>query len=170
MAVFHALPGFYQVLFLYLEPLSMVLPAIVVYGYPGTSWFHQQLIPSSQAASQVLDERTQMAIWQLANCYFLLSLIEAVVFRAVRDTLPQNPQAQERLIGASLAVLAVADVTHIAATIAGLPTDLRFAFTHWNATTHGNVTAVVVLLTARICWFLGIGRSRSVNGNQRKTL
>jgi len=43
--------------------------------------------------------------------FFLLGLLSSLVFRAVRDTLPNNPAGQERLIGASLLALAIADVS-----------------------------------------------------------
>lgn len=38
-------------------------------------------------------------------------MLSSLVFRAVRDTLPDNPAAQERIIGASLFAMAVADVS-----------------------------------------------------------
>ena len=40
----------------------------------------------------------------------LLGLISTFVFRAVRDALPNNPVAQERILGASFTALALADV------------------------------------------------------------
>ena len=40
-----------------------------------------------------------------------MGLISSLVFRAVRDALPRDPQAQERIVGASLAALAIADVS-----------------------------------------------------------
>lgn len=67
-----------------------------------------------------------MAIWQLGNCafsistsfypterslgYLLLGLISSLVFRAIRDALPNNPEAQERILGAGFTALALADV------------------------------------------------------------
>ena len=42
--------------------------------------------------------------------YLLLGLISSFVFRAVRDALPNNPAAQERILGASFTALALADV------------------------------------------------------------
>ena len=77
-----------------------------------------------------------MAVWQLTNCryikheiiaeydntfidetvlfllgYFLLGLLSSLVFRAVRDTLPDNAVAQERILGASFLALGIADVS-----------------------------------------------------------
>lgn len=43
--------------------------------------------------------------------YMLLGLISSLVFRAIRDTLPNNPEAQERILGASMTALALADVS-----------------------------------------------------------
>jgi hypothetical protein len=71
-----------------------------------------------------------MAIWQLGNCtfhrlrfcpvltlgptgYLLLGMLSSLVFRAIRDALPGNPAAQERILGASLLALAMADVSHL---------------------------------------------------------
>ncbi len=42
--------------------------------------------------------------------YLLLGMLSSLVFRAVRDALPDNPVAQERILGASLFAMAVADV------------------------------------------------------------
>jgi hypothetical protein len=112
--------------------VSTTFPALMAWIFPGAAWFHHELIPSSGplAPGAVLDPRTLMAVWQLANClsgleinrtclvidrislgYLLLGLISTLVFRAARDALPHDPVAQERIIGASLSALAVADVS-----------------------------------------------------------
>ena len=43
--------------------------------------------------------------------YFLLGLLSSLVFRAVRDALPDNAVAQERILGASFLALGIADVS-----------------------------------------------------------
>ncbi|TDL28950.1 hypothetical protein BD410DRAFT_824510 [Rickenella mellea] len=166
---FPALPGFYNLLFLHLEPVSTVLPALVVWFYPGAAWFHHQLVPSEipTPLTGTLEPRAEMAIWQLGSCFFLLGLLSSLVFRAVRDAIPNDPIVQERILGASFTALAIADVIHIAVTIIGLPYDLRYDPLKWNSLTHGNITAVIVLLSVRgksqpffirLAWFAGIGR------------
>lgn len=45
-----------------------------------------------------------------ASGYLLLGMLSSLVFRAVRDALPDNPAAQERIIGASLLAMGIADV------------------------------------------------------------
>ncbi|KAF7796587.1 hypothetical protein EIP86_007768 [Pleurotus ostreatoroseus] len=76
-------------------------------------------------------------------------MLSSLVFRAVRDALPDNPAAQERILGASLFAMGVADATHIIATWIGLPVELRYAIADWNPTTHGNITFVVFLMVSR---------------------
>ncbi|KIP04445.1 hypothetical protein PHLGIDRAFT_109567 [Phlebiopsis gigantea 11061_1 CR5-6] len=168
MAAFPALTGFYLVLFLYVEPFLTALPCLLVWTFPGAAWFHHELIPDGTAppSSRLEDPRTHMSILQLGNCYLLLGMLSSLVFRAVRDSLPGNPAAQERIIGASLFAMAVADATHIVATWVGLPSDFRYAFRSWNGTTHGNITFVVFLLFSRIAWFAGIGRTRHYFGQK----
>ncbi|KAJ6519250.1 hypothetical protein C8R45DRAFT_1085282 [Mycena sanguinolenta] len=170
MTDFPALRGFYQLLFLYLEPLSTMLPALMSWTFPGAAWFHHQLIPSSDPVPTTpLEARTHMMVWQLGNCYLLLGLVSSLVFRAARDSLHKDPVAQERIVGSLLTALAVADVTHIAATLAGLPADIRYAPMAWNPMTHGNISIVVVLLSVRIAWFLGINRTSYYFQARKKT-
>ncbi|KAH9855838.1 hypothetical protein C2E23DRAFT_812203 [Lenzites betulinus] len=158
---FPALPGVYQLLFLHIEPFSTMLPAVMAWVFPGAAWFHHELIPDgTPTPASLTDARTTMAIWQLGNCYLLLGLISTLVFRAVRDALPHNPAAQERILGASFTALALADVTHILWSFAGLPDAQKYDFARWNSMTHGNITFVVFLLSMRLAWFAGIGRKR----------
>lgn len=42
-----------------------------------------------------------------------MGLISSFVFRAIRDALPDNPAAQERILGASFLALGIADVSHL---------------------------------------------------------
>ncbi|KAF9015390.1 hypothetical protein BDQ17DRAFT_1340983 [Cyathus striatus] len=163
---FPALPGFYGLLFLHLEPLSTISPAVMAWIYPGALWFFQELLPATSSISTpaFLNSREKMAVLQLSNCYLLLGLISSLVFRAVRNSLPGNAVAQERIIGASLTALAIADLTHILATFIALPDELKFAPLEWNSMTHGNITFVIGLFLARMAWFAGIGRQRYYYG------
>ncbi|KAI0265099.1 hypothetical protein BC834DRAFT_924374 [Gloeopeniophorella convolvens] len=171
MPDFPALTGAYRLLFLWIEPASTILPAILIWFAPGAAWFHHGLIPAPHESPPALDDRTQMAVWQLGNCYLLLGLLESLVFRAVRDAIPGRPAAQERVLGASLLAMAIADVSSgvsIAASFIGLPDDLKYRPELWNATTHGNISFVVFLLLMRVAWFLGVGRTRYYYGQSSK--
>lgn len=163
---FPALPGFYRLVFLYLEPLLTIIPVLFIWSPQGTNWFYQEQIPSSTLAPSPVDDRTRMIVAQLVNCFFLLGLLSSLVFRAVRDTLPNNPAGQERLIGASLLALAIADVTHVLVAFTGLPAQLRYAPRDWNGMIHGNITITSLLFFTRVNWFLGLGRTRFYYGQK----
>jgi hypothetical protein len=45
--------------------------------------------------------------------YLLLGMLSSLVFRAIRDALPSNPAAQERILGASLLAMAIADASDL---------------------------------------------------------
>ncbi|EJD04448.1 uncharacterized protein FOMMEDRAFT_133719 [Fomitiporia mediterranea MF3/22] len=168
MSDFPALPGFYKLMYLHLEPISTIAPSFFVWLFPGTAWFYGELIPGAPPVKEdSMDPRATMAIWQLTNCYLLLGLISSLVFRAVRDALPHDPVAQERIVGASLMALAIADVSCIMiATWIGLPPELRYDPLSWNSVTHGSITTVIILLSGRLAWFAGIGRKRYYYGQK----
>ncbi|KAH7884008.1 hypothetical protein F5I97DRAFT_1897423 [Phlebopus sp. FC_14] len=161
---FPAIPGFYQALFLYFEPVSAAFPAFAIWFFPGAQWFHNQLVSTENPISGSLDARTTMALCQLGNCYMLLGLSSWLVFRAVRDALPNDPRAQERIVGAGLTSLALGDVMHIAGSWSALPDDIRYSVSSWDWMTHANTTFVIILLSIRLAWFAGIGRTRYYYG------
>ncbi|EUC53818.1 transmembrane protein, putative [Rhizoctonia solani AG-3 Rhs1AP] len=156
-----ALGGLYKFVFLHLEPVSTITPAIATFILPGSTWFYNQLVPGlTPAPDSGVDVRARMAVLQLANCYMLLGLISSFVFRAIRDSLPQNPIAQENIIKATLIALAIADVTHVLGTFVTLPSHVAYAPGTWNATTHGNITFTLFLFLTRVAWMLKIGRGK----------
>ncbi|KAH8799630.1 hypothetical protein DL96DRAFT_1564605 [Flagelloscypha sp. PMI_526] len=162
---FPALPGLYKYLFCYLEPASTLFAGFTIYVYPGALWFYNELLPPTSAVNlrveRFPDYNSHQVTLQLANCYFLLGLISTFAFPAIRKTTSNNLEVQEKLVGAMLTPLAIADITHIIATFVALPPHLKFAFFDWNATTHGNITfTLAVLFTGRMAWFAGIGRAR----------
>ncbi|CUA77492.1 hypothetical protein RSOLAG22IIIB_02507 [Rhizoctonia solani] len=158
-----ALGGLYKFVFLHLEPVSTVTPAIIAFLFPGSTWFYNQLIPGlPPVPDSDVDARARMAVLQLANCYMLLSLVSSFVFRAIRDSLPHNMTAQEKIIKATLIALAIADVTHVLGTFVALPSHVAYAPGTWNATTHGNITFTLFLFLTRVAWMLKIGRGKGV--------
>ncbi|KAJ3877779.1 hypothetical protein F5051DRAFT_452800 [Lentinula edodes] len=165
-----ALPGFYKLLFFYLEPASAIIPAPMIWLWPGAAWFHHEQIPHSNPsflASESLDPRTAVALWQLGNCYMLVGLIVSLVFRVAEDAFRDNPVAQERIIGATLTAMAITDVTHVLSSLIGLPTDIRYDIFSWNGITHGNITFTTFVFCVRLAWFMGVGRRRFYYGQRR---
>ncbi|KAJ3510384.1 hypothetical protein NLJ89_g4705 [Agrocybe chaxingu] len=168
MTRFDALPGYYKFIFLYLEPLSEIGPFIMSVK-SGPAWFYNELVPPTGPPPVYLDPRTEIAIWQLTICYILLFLIATLGFRAIRDTLPDNPAGQERLVGIILFSLAIADITHMFLTFRSLPPDIKYQPHLWNTTTHGNLTFVGTLHVSRLAWFSGVGRKRYYFGQPSAT-
>ncbi|KAH9173389.1 hypothetical protein EDB89DRAFT_724516 [Lactarius sanguifluus] len=103
MPAFPALPGVYHTFF-FIESVSTFSLSSIWFDSDAAGFRHE-LTPHN------LEARTQMVIWQLGNCYMLLGLSSLFVFATIRDALPGNPVAQERILGALLSVMAVADVT-----------------------------------------------------------
>ncbi|KAF9556912.1 hypothetical protein CPC08DRAFT_669251 [Agrocybe pediades] len=159
---FPALPGIYHFLFLYWEPASTIIPYIMIWVYPGSPWFHHQLVPTETAvdAAARLDARTDMAMKQLANCYIVFGVLLFLVFRTVRDTLSNNPVVQERIVGSAFVALALADTLHMVTTWSGLPDSLKYTPREWNLVTHCGISFIVANILIRGAWFLGIGRTR----------
>ncbi|KAJ3992860.1 hypothetical protein F5050DRAFT_1785940 [Lentinula boryana] len=167
------LPGLYRLLFLYFEPMSAIVSAPMIWIWPGAAWFHHEQIPHPNRLSlplESLDPRTAVALWQLGNCYMLVGFMVSFVFRVTADTFRDNPVAQERIVGAILTALAIADVVHVLSSFMGIPPEIRFSITSWNGITHGNITLTTFLFCVRLAWFLGVGRRRFYYGQSRESL
>jgi amino acid transporter len=159
MTPYPALPGYYKFLFLYLEPISEVGPFVMCMK-EGASWFYNELVPPTGPPPTHLDPRAEIAIWQLAVGFLLLFFLTSLGFRAVRDSLQDKLDLQEKVTGTILFCLGIADVTHFTLTYIFLPEEWKYNPLMWNTTTHGNLSFVILLHTSRICWFLGVGRKR----------
>lgn len=78
MSEFPALPGFYRLLFLYLEPMSTMIPTLMIWISHGPAWFLHQSIPSTDPVpTQVLEPRVLMAVRQLINCTCIILISRA---------------------------------------------------------------------------------------------
>jgi len=93
---------------------STIIPYVMIWIFPGSSWFHHQLIPTdTRPYMDLLDARTDMALKQLANCYIVFGVLLFLVFRTVREALPHDPIAQERILANGFVALGLADVSHL---------------------------------------------------------
>lgn len=60
-----ALSGFYEFVFLHLEPVSTITPAVLTFAFPGSTWFYNQLIPGlPPSLDSAVDPRARMAVLQ----------------------------------------------------------------------------------------------------------
>jgi len=117
-------------------------------------------VPSLEPAPVALNNvRDKMAIWQLANCFFLLSLCSSFVLRVARDHLKHDLPSQERIVRSLLVPLAIADVTHVVVTLIAMPQEIIRKPLEWNGTTHGNISFSTFLFIMRMAWMAGVGRT-----------
>ncbi|KAF8605022.1 hypothetical protein BDV93DRAFT_521905, partial [Ceratobasidium sp. AG-I] len=109
MKPYNPLPGIYGIVLLTLEPFATLLPGILTVFVPGgATWFYNQLVPGGSL--QRLDApHTRMTFGQMINAYGIIGAQSALTLRAVRWALPNDPVAQERIIGTYLGILAFAD-------------------------------------------------------------
>ncbi|KAI9566977.1 hypothetical protein HD554DRAFT_2329403 [Boletus coccyginus] len=138
-----------------LAHVLIISPAFVVWFFPGSKWFYDRLILTGSAPSWALDTRTDnsdVAARQLYHShpatradvlirfnfkgYMLVAFTSSFAFRAIRDTLPNDPGAQERIVYASLTALCFADTfpwadhdaVRWATSWVGLPEKVRYSF------------------------------------------
>ncbi|KAJ1311631.1 hypothetical protein OPQ81_010107 [Rhizoctonia solani] len=163
---YNAFPGLYGLIFLNLEPASTLIPAIATVFVPGgAAWFYNEQVPGG--AIQALNgPHSWMILGQLVNAYAVIGMSSALGFRAVRRALPNNPAAQEQIIGATLGVLAAADISHIIATVVALPWEVVSNPSVWNGTTYGNIVASAFFFGLRMAWFAGIGRQTATSSRK----
>ncbi|KAG8721567.1 hypothetical protein FRC08_012010 [Ceratobasidium sp. 394] len=160
---YNPFPGLYGLVFLNLEPLSTLIPAIATVFIPGgAAWFYNEQVPGGSFQS-VDGPHIKMALGQLVNAYAVIGMLSAFGFRAVRRALPHDPVAQDRIIGATLGVLATADLTHVAATVAALPWEVVTNPSIWNGTVYGNIVGSMFFFVLRVSWFAGVGRQSAAS-------
>lgn len=138
------IPSFYRLVFLYLEPVSILAGAVQAYFFQSA---YLSLTHASSAPS-VVPVSTSIVLTQLANLYLGLALTEALVLRVTREY---------SVWRALIVVLLVADVGHLYSV---LPLGFSRAFLqwwNWNAIDWGNVGWVYFLALTRISMLLGIG-------------
>ncbi|KAG8976053.1 hypothetical protein FRC05_004684 [Tulasnella sp. 425] len=153
----HVLPHVYFLIFNIIEPAMTTAAAVMAIGT--SDWYYNETLPSDGKPAAGLTLRAQLIVRQLGNCYFLLGLISLCVFSAIRGAVPNNPAAQEKLVGGLLTALAIADLTHVGLSVLGMPLDLVFQPSRWNGIVHGNITVTIGLFLCRMAWFAGIRRN-----------
>lgn len=137
-------PAFYRLVFLYLEPVSILAGAVEACRFQSA---YLSLTHASSAPS-VVPVSTSIVLTQLANLYLGLALTEALILRVTTEY---------SVWRALIVVLLIADVGHLYSV---LPLGFSRAFLqwwNWNAIDWGNVGWVYFLALTRICMLLGIG-------------
>ncbi|QDS73773.1 hypothetical protein FKW77_005346 [Venturia effusa] len=146
-----AIPPFYTLFFLYLEPISTILGAYYAHFLPST-YLLLTNPDSAPGPDATLPITTTVTLSQLANLYLLFALNEGLVLRATGDL---------RVWRTLLFGLLVADLGHLySVKDLGHPTYWRFWT--WNPMGWGNVGFVYLGAMTRIAFLLGFGVSGPV--------
>lgn len=138
---------YYKVFFLYIEPLSALLGAVVAWLYPDNYLALIEHVAAAAPPPPILPLGIHVSLRQLANMYLLFTLNEALILRITSD------QRVWRLL---LLNLAIADVGHLLS-VSPLGPAIYYDMAQWNAIDWGSVPFVYMGLTSRICFLLGLG-------------
>ncbi|KAH7382188.1 hypothetical protein BKA66DRAFT_418541 [Pyrenochaeta sp. MPI-SDFR-AT-0127] len=137
------IPAFYRLVFLWLEPVSILTGAVYAHLLPSV-YLH---LTHAASAPSTLPISTSIIMTQLANLYLGLALLEATVLRASCDP---------KVWRAFVMGLLVADVGHLYS-VRALGWDIYWAWWRWNAIDWGNVPFVYFLAVTRVLMLFGLG-------------
>ncbi|XPS81213.1 hypothetical protein M3J09_013153 [Ascochyta lentis] len=140
-------PWFYRLVFLYLEPVSILAGAVQAYFFQ-SAYLTLTHAPSAPSPTSLVPVSTSIVLTQLANLYLGLAMTEALILRVTTEY---------SVWKALIVVLLVADVGHLYSV---LPLGFSRAFLqwwNWNAIDWGNVGWVYFLALTRICMLLRVG-------------
>jgi hypothetical protein len=143
-----AIPSFYRLVFLWIEPVSIFTGAVYAHFLQST---YLQLTHGSSAPGSSVPVSTSIVMSQLANLYLGLGLLEALVLRATSEL---------KVWRTFLLILLVADIGHLYS-VAPVGVTVYWEYWHWNSIDWGNVGFVYFLAITRSLFLLNIGFSDS---------
>lgn len=138
------IPAFYRIMYLWIEPASILSGAI--YAHFLTATYLEQTHPASAPGPSV-PVATQVVMTQLANLYLGLTILEALVLRATSDV---------KVWRAFITCLLIADFGHLFS-VAPVGSWVYWQYWRWNAIDWGNVPFVYYLAITRSLFLLGVG-------------
>jgi len=136
----------YRLFFLYIEPVSALAGAFYAAFMP-RSYLNDLSFGPVRPFTYLTPTQTTMALFQLANLYFLFALNEHFVLSSTNSL-----KTWRRL----LAGLLVADIGHLIS-MAPAGYDIFWRVDQWNAMAWGSVGFVYLGATTRICFLTGVG-------------
>ncbi|CAO2653320.1 Nn.00g027310.m01.CDS01 [Neocucurbitaria sp. VM-36] len=137
-------PAFYRLVFLWLEPISILTGAIYAHCFPS---IYLDLTHAASAPGTTIPVSTSIIMTQLANLYLGLAILEATVLRSTSDT---------KVWSTFIIGLLIADLGHLYS-VRAVGGDIYWSWWRWNAIDWGNVPFVYFLAVTRICMLLGVG-------------
>ncbi|KAH9853523.1 hypothetical protein C2E23DRAFT_884698 [Lenzites betulinus] len=152
-----ALPWGYWLVFGLYEPVLAICGFLGALSDPKKAHDAQAPWPVGGAPPGPLAKATHVTMLQLAHVVGLLGLINLFVLGAARKYLFAQPALQEKIVGALLTPLLMADVVHLAITWWALG-DSRWAVWEWSGLLWITFLTGISLLVPRFAWHMGIGR------------
>lgn len=138
------IPAFYRLMFLYIEPVSILAGAIYAHFLTAT---YLDLTHASSAPGPSVPISTQVVMTQLANLYLSLTVLEAGVLRATCDI---------KVWKTFITGLLIADIGHLYS-VAPVGSWVYWQYWRWNAIDWGNVAFVYFIAITRSLFLLGVG-------------
>lgn len=138
------IPPLYRLVFLWLEPVSILTGAIYAHFFQST---YLALTHAASAPGSAVPISTSIVLTQLANLYLGLAVLEASVLRATSDI---------KVWKVFIIGLLLADIGHLYSVLP-VGTRVYWQYWSWNAIDWGNVAFVYFLAATRICMLLGVG-------------
>ncbi|KAF1919078.1 hypothetical protein BDU57DRAFT_440993 [Ampelomyces quisqualis] len=139
-----SVPAPYRLVFLWIEPVSIVAGAVFAHFLQPT---YLALTHAASAPGASVPLATSIAMTQLANLYLGLGLLEASVLRAT---------AELSVWRSFLAVLLLADFGHLYS-VRPVGVSIYWEYWRWNSMDWGNVPFVYFLAMTRMLLLLGVG-------------
>ena len=142
-----AIPTWYRLFFLYIEPLSALAGAYYAAFRPADYLADLTLGALSRTPPTPAPTQTNMALLQLANLYFLFALNEHFVLSSTNSLVTWR----RLLVG-----LLIADFGHLV-TMAPAGSGIFWRVWEWNAMAWGSVGFVYAGAATRMCFLAGVG-------------
>lgn len=142
-----SIPQYYQVFFLWIEPLATLAGAVAAFffGQDYLVMTHAETTPSKILGLPIA---TNVALRQLGNLYLAFAINEFLVLRATNDL---------KVWRAFLLALLIADVGHLIACYPAGGFSQYYEAIKWNAMDVGNLAFVYIGATLRSCFLAGVG-------------
>ncbi|KAH8701298.1 hypothetical protein GQ44DRAFT_744062 [Phaeosphaeriaceae sp. PMI808] len=138
------IPSFYRLVFLWVEPASILTGAIYAFFLQPT---YLTLTHAPTAPGPSVPVSTSIVMTQLANLYLGLAILEAFVLRATHEI---------QVWRTFILTLLIADIGHLYS-VAPLGSWVFYQYWNWNAIDWGNVAFVYFLAVTRSLMLLGVG-------------
>jgi hypothetical protein len=138
------IPAFYRLVFLWLEPASILTGAVYAHFFQAT---YLALTHAASAPGASVPVSTSIVMTQLANLYLGLAILEASVLRVTSDA---------KVWTTFIIGLLIADVGHLYSVLP-VGSSIYWQCWRWNAIDWGNLGFVYFLAVSRTMMLLGIG-------------